>query len=302
VIDGTISLGAGNDLLLNGHGRIEGNVDLGDGDDQYVGGQGDFVNGVTGGLGNDTYFLRGHLTNIVEAVDGGTADAVQIDVSATLAANVENLFLVGGEDISGRGNVLANQIIGNGGDNRLYGGGGADILLGGVGADLLNGGGGSDTVFYEDSDEGVVVNLAKNTASGGSADGDKFVSIENLYGSGLADILIGSVASNVIQGLAGDDKLDGGKGNDFLTGGDGNDTFVFAKGYNHDTIEDFQINGASADQINLHALKAQFSNFADIKAHHMTDHGTDVDITFGTGTLTIINVQKADLTIGDFVL
>ena len=71
----------------------------------------------------------------------------------TLSANVENLTLTGTAHISGTGNDLANDLVGNAGSNLLDGGAGADIiaagegddvLVGGAGADRLTGGAGSD--------------------------------------------------------------------------------------------------------------------------------------------------------------
>jgi Ca2+-binding RTX toxin-like protein len=303
-IEGDINLGGGDDIILNAKGTIEGNVNLGDGEDQYVGGSGDFINGVAGGAGSDVYTFLGHMTHVIEEVGGGTADIVQTDVNGSLAANVENLSLIGDDNTTGHGNVLANQIVGNSGDNRLFGAGGADVLVGGGGSDVLNGGGGSDTADYEDSDEAVVVNLGANTATGGSADGDMFVSIENLNGSAFGDNLVGSNDGNTINGLAGTDTLDGGKGNDFLTGGDGKDVFVFTKGGNHDTIEDFHshhIDATVADTINLHEFHAKIASFAALKGF-MTDHGTDVDITIGTDVLTVIVMHKVDFDKTDFIL
>ena len=44
--------------------------------------------------------------------------------------------------------------------------------------------------------------------------------------------------TNCMRGV-GADYLDGGAGDDYLEGGDGRDTYVFGKGYGHDTIFDF---------------------------------------------------------------
>ena len=46
-----------------------------------------------------------------------------------------------------------------------------------------------------------------------------------------------------ISGGSGNDTLDGGTGNDQLYGGSGNDTYIFAKGYGNDTVNDW--NGSS---------------------------------------------------------
>jgi len=47
--------------------------------------------------------------------------------------------------------------------------------------------------------------------------------------------MYGGDGDDTIHGGAGDDILDGGAGNDYLSGGLGNDTYVFGRGYGHDT-------------------------------------------------------------------
>ena len=70
--------------------------------------------------------------------------------------------------------------------------GGDDILDGGAGADLLDGGEGQDTASYEGSVEGVTIAL-DGAVSGGDAEGDVLVSIENLTGSAFGDALTGTL-------------------------------------------------------------------------------------------------------------
>lgn len=60
---------------------------------------------------------------------------------------LENLELLGSEDLAGSGNGLANTLTGNAGNNALDGGAGDDTLYGGDGNDTLDGGTGSDTLF-----------------------------------------------------------------------------------------------------------------------------------------------------------
>ena len=130
-----------------------------------------------------------------------------------------------------------NCLYGWGGNDRLYGGdgddflsggngndvlegrGGDDWLHGGAGRDTLNGGPGSDTISYAKSPALVIVNLASRSASGGDADGDTLVSIENVTGSDHGDRLTGNPGDNVFRG---------GKGGDRITGGGGSDTASYA--------------------------------------------------------------------------
>jgi Ca2+-binding RTX toxin-like protein len=131
----------------------------------------------------------------------------------------------------------ADQILGLGGNDNIYGLGGNDAIKGGGGADAINGGSGTDTVHYDDSTEGVAIRLYDGTASGGTAEGDTFVSIENASGSYYRDLLNGSSGNNVLTGLDGNDDLFGGGGNDTLNGGDGVDTISYGN-----TTQDLVVN------------------------------------------------------------
>jgi len=100
-----------------------------------------------GGDGNDTYKVDDPNDKIVEK-DGEGKDLVESTAdNYTLPANVEDLTLMGTENINGTGNELPNVITGNTGDNRLDGGGGNDTLDGGGGNDRLVGGPDNDMLF-----------------------------------------------------------------------------------------------------------------------------------------------------------
>ncbi|MEQ9121331.1 MAG: hypothetical protein RIM80_02010, partial [Alphaproteobacteria bacterium] len=132
-----------------------------------VGGAG--VDRLYGGQGDDTYVVSSDLDQIVE-IQGEGVDTVHSTVSLRLADNVENLKLLGDENLSGRGNAGDNVLIGNDGANDLRGGGGDDfifggagddmlagdaginVLEGGVGDDLINLRGGQDTVIFNAGD------------------------------------------------------------------------------------------------------------------------------------------------------
>jgi Ca2+-binding RTX toxin-like protein len=118
----------------------------------------------------------------------------------------------------------ADTIFGFGGNDWIFGQGGDDILQGGDGADILNGGDGVDTANYGDSPMGVIVNLATGNGSGGTAEGDTLVNIENITGSWFNDFLAGNYKANVLSGGWGNDSLNGGAGADILNGGAGFDT------------------------------------------------------------------------------
>ncbi|WP_370158960.1 calcium-binding protein, partial [Limimaricola soesokkakensis] len=121
-------------------------------------------------------------------------------------------------------------VIGSEGDDKLLGSKGGNLLVGGDGADILNGRGGKDWADYHASDAGVTVNLAKRSGSGGDAEGDRLLKIENLHGSTHNDVLAGDGRRNVLVGDDGRDKLIGGGGGDKLDGGAGRDKLLGGKG------------------------------------------------------------------------
>ncbi|MBK6850104.1 MAG: putative Ig domain-containing protein [Burkholderiales bacterium] len=108
--------GTGNDL----DNSITGNA----GNNVLDGGLG--LDTLIGGAGDDTYQVDSATDVISENVGEGT-DTVVASVDFTLAAEVENLVLVGAAN-SGTGNALDNSLIGNLGADTLDGGAGVDTF------------------------------------------------------------------------------------------------------------------------------------------------------------------------------
>ena len=137
---------------------------------------------------------------------------------------------LGDEIHAGAGNdevsagVGHDLLFGDEGNDSLDGGAGNDVLEGGAGADTLVGGTGRDTASYASSAEGVTVDLAAGTASGGDAEGDTFSDIKDLRSSSRDDTLHGDSGANRLTGGAGNDLLAGGGGANALVGGEGHDT------------------------------------------------------------------------------
>jgi glucose/arabinose dehydrogenase len=123
-----------------------------------------------------------------------------------------------------------DRIFGGGGNDTLFGGSGNDNLRGGPGADLLSGSSGFDYADYRDSPGRVVIDLAKRTQSGSDASGDRFSSIQGVWGSAFNDVLRGASGDERLRGGAGNDNLSGRGGDDRLYGDAGRDTLLGSAG------------------------------------------------------------------------
>ncbi|MBE7189984.1 glycosyl hydrolase family 28-related protein, partial [Jatrophihabitans endophyticus] len=119
---------------------------------------------MSGGLGDDTYYVDHTGDVVVEGLNAGT-DTVDSTINTTLGDNVENLTLLGGSDINGYGNALANVLIGNAGANVLKGMDGNDTLDGGLGADTMVGGSGDDTYYVDNL--GDIIDESQDSGAGG---------------------------------------------------------------------------------------------------------------------------------------
>ena len=217
-----------NDTLIGDRDRnvIEG----GDGTDTVDGGAGDDI--LKGGDGAD-YLVGGE----------GNDTASYEDSSAGVTVNLSTGMGNGG-DAEGDSLKEVENLVGSEQDDRLIGNDDANILAGGIGADFLDGGAGADTATYENSKDGVEVDLSAGVGNEGDAQGDKLTNIENIIGSEDEDKLIGDDANNSffgrdeedeLRGNGGDDYLSGGKDYDTLFGGSGEDTLKGDSG--SDTLE-----------------------------------------------------------------
>ncbi|MEM8616118.1 MAG: calcium-binding protein [Pseudomonadota bacterium] len=195
--------GAGDDILIGGDV-----LSFSAESDVLEGGAGDDI--LRGGVGADELFGdEGH-----DIADYSTSrDGVTIDL-ATGAAS--------GGDAAGDTFDSIEGLIGSDSNDELLGDGENNTLEGGAGADILNGRTGMDTVSYASSATAVTVTINGNV-SGGDAEGDTLISIENLIGSSRSDDLTGSAEDNMIWGGLGRDEITGGKGNDTLYGEGDND-------------------------------------------------------------------------------
>nr|NCR08439.1 hypothetical protein [Microcystis aeruginosa LG13-11] len=109
------------------------------------------------------------LSNPVNATinpEGGIGEVIitdtwQSSLTRTLPNNVENLRLIGSNNINGTGNNNNNTITGNSGINQINGANGADILTGGPGADTFIFQFGQSTISTSDSITDFAINSDK---------------------------------------------------------------------------------------------------------------------------------------------
>src|SRR5262249_58962665 len=82
-----------------------------------------------------------------------------------------------------------------------------DQLVATANAETINGYEGVDQISYLNSTDPVTVTLWNGTGSGGYAQGDKLISIENALGSVYGDLIEGTDGANRIWSLAGNDTV-----------------------------------------------------------------------------------------------
>ncbi|HEX5361985.1 MAG TPA: calcium-binding protein, partial [Fluviicoccus sp.] len=256
-----------------------------DGNDTLDGGVG--ADTMYGGIGDDVYYVDNAGDKVTDT--SGT-DTVYSSISYTLPtpAEIENLVLIGGANISGTGNSLNNMITGNSGKNTLDGAAGSDTMTGGD----------NDDVYYVDVSTDVVKELAGegvdtvytsvaayNYTLGNDVENLVFNSSAVVAGTGnaLDNIITGNTGNDNISGLDGNDILDGGSGADTLSGGNGADILKGGAGVNS------MIGGDGDDQYYV-------DNGTDVIVEAATV-GSGSDILYSSVTFTVpANVEQMVLT------
>ena len=122
-----------------------------------------------------------------------------------------------------------------------------------------------------------------------------------LVGNAGIDILVGGLGADVLTGGAGNDTMYAGAGG--TTGSTISDTFVFAAGFGHDIIGDFDANpNGTQDFLNIHAYG--FTAGMNFDANVLiTDAGNDTLVTIGADTITLLGVSDhTTVTQADFIL
>src|SRR5262245_61761046 len=225
---------------------------------------------------------------------GGTA-------AGDVLTNIENLI----------GSAYDDSLLGNATANVLIGANGNDWLFGYGGADTLDGGTGIDSTSYGDSSSAVNVDLGTGQGTGGDAEGDVLISIENLHGSAYDDVLKGNGSANLFEGWTGDDIIRGGGGDDAIEGGygadmiDGGGDIDTARYF--DSREGVSVNlatgqgfGGSAEGDHLYSIEnLQGSFYSDFLVGNASDNtlsgfGGDDTLMGGDGTDTIDGGEGID--------
>lgn len=268
-----LSAGGGSDTMIGGNGN-----------DTLVGGwNGAVGDWMEGGAGNDIYHVDAGDT-VVEAASAGTDLVYAYSNDYTLTANVENLTLVEIAGVlNGRGNTLANVIIGNNQNNTLDGDLGSDTIRGGNGDDTIWGAISSATTDTGDTLYGE----AGNDVIGGSYGNDIIdggIGNDALYGDEGNDTVRGGDGDDLVRGdwgwgsdLNGADTLEGGNGNDGLYGGGGGDSLDGGAG------DDYMDGGAGTDTANYaNAAAAVVVNLSLVGAQN----------TLGAGVDTLVNLEN----------
>lgn len=310
-----ISAGAGDDTVqgLAGHDTLDG----GTGADR-----------LEGGAGDDIYIVDNSGDLVVERPGEGF-DAVRSWISYILAANVEQLRLMGEQPLDGAGNAANNILYGNAagnilsgedGDDILYGEGGDDTLLGGAGNDQLHGGTGANQMIGGLGDDLFEVAHGKDFVVEQAGEGRDTVqswisytlpeAVEVLVlrgsqplrgtGNALDNLIIGNAQANRLSGGGGDDTLDGAAGQDILTGGSGADRFILQAGQGADHITDFR--AGEGDVVVLQGFGPPMADGWPA-GHWLQQAGQDVLLQSAVGTVLVLeNIQLSAVSAQDFLL
>ena len=282
------------DVLVGDDGvnRLDGN----EGDDELKGGIGN--DQLFGNVGDD-WLYGGNGDDELRGNEGNDRLFGEIGDDSLYGDAGEDQLHGGNDNDQLFGGIEDDTLYGGAGDDELHGGEGNDQLFGNAGADQVDGGIGIDWMSYKESDAGVTVNLTDSTGAGGDAQGDVITNVENLIGSGYADVLTGDGGANTLRGLDGDDELRGNGGNDVLEGGAGADQLDGGPGVDQvsyrDSDEGITVNLAEGTSEGGHAEgdiltgieNVMGSDYADVitgdNAVNQLEGGDDDDNLHGGG-------------------
>lgn len=327
IVDGlegndTISGETGNDTLIGGAG--DDSLSGGAGDDSIEGGEGhDTIGGqsgadnLDGGIGHDKVLggagddsLKGSWG--YDTLGGGDGDDLLLggglDDLLFGGANDDSLWggwgndsLWGDEGDDALGGSAGNDLLGGGsGNDTIWSGSGNDTAIGGSGRDFISGGSGADSLLGGRAQDTIWAGTGNDFVDGGQHNdviGGNLGNDTVHAGSGN-DTVWGGFGDDEIDAETGWDRVVGGTGDDLLTGGLGSDIFVFFEGDGNDTITDFDATDDN-EKIDLSGVSS-ITGFNEIQSSAV-QIGDDVLILYGTGSLTLQNVDLNDLGANDFL-
>ncbi len=334
----TINGGDGNDIIYGGNG--DDIIDGGNNNDTIYGEAG--ADTINGGAGNDTIIGGAGI----DIIDGGSGLGDTINYSSAASGINVNL---GTGTVSDDGDSASDTIVGSsienvtgsGSDDIIIGSSAVNVINGGVGDDTLTGGAGNDTIdggsgnsdvidfSAEGGGAGITVNLGTGSATDTYGNTDTLSNIEDVIGTGLADVITGSSVNNNLNGGGGNDTFYASGGNDTLKGQTGTSdtvdyttfggsvsggligssdggTLVKSSGGtdNITGIEFFKLsNNADTISVTTDALSALALNSIDgnggndvISISEFGNNLTDLDIDGDTMANVFADVEEIDLT------
>ena len=178
------------------------------GNDTFEGTSGDDY--MFGGGGADVFFGYGGNDYIDANVFGPVAAAGEAETATSYGGTGNDIF--------------ADEIYGGAGNDYMIASEAGATMNGGAGADHHDGTLGYTIADYSDSSAGVEVMLQFGTGTGGDAEGDTYVDVNEVVGSAYADVIALNGRVGAAHGEGGDDRMFGLGGSDVMYGGTGNDT------------------------------------------------------------------------------
>ncbi|WPN59018.1 M10 family metallopeptidase C-terminal domain-containing protein [Pseudomonas sp. P9_31] len=233
-----------------------------------------------GGAGNDTYLVDNVGDTVIERGTSLTEiDTVASSISYTLGSNVENLTLMGNDNLTGIGNALNNVLIGNNGNNVLEGGSGADVMIGGSGNDTYVVDNLKDVVAETSTliSEVDTVRSSISWTLGANLENLTLTGSDNLNG-------LGNTQNNTLLGNAGNNILNGAAGLDTMIGGAGDDTYVLDQAGELALLQETADQGR--DLLNINYTSTPTTSTVDLSQSNL-QNVENVTVT-GIGAFTVI--------------